>query len=69
MKVTKGERIFNAINYTVLILFALTCLLPFVHIVAVSLSERSAVESGHVSFWPIGFQLTAYHFSSLPLRL
>ncbi|WP_319633402.1 carbohydrate ABC transporter permease [Paenibacillus psychroresistens] len=27
-----------------------------------SLSERSSVESGHVFFWPVGFQLTAYEF-------
>jgi putative aldouronate transport system permease protein len=60
MKATKGEKIFYATNYVVLGLIALTCILPFIHIVALSLSERSAVDSGHVFFWPVGLQFTAY---------
>ncbi|OXM86585.1 carbohydrate ABC transporter permease [Paenibacillus rigui] len=62
MKPTTGEKIFYLINYIILAGFALTCLLPFVHIAAVSLSERGAVESGHVSLWPIGLQVSAYKF-------
>lgn len=62
MKPTWGDRCFYAINYTLLILVALSCLLPFAHIAAVSLSDKSAVDSGHVWFWPIGFQLAAYKF-------
>ncbi|KRF30499.1 carbohydrate ABC transporter permease [Paenibacillus sp. Soil787] len=60
MKATKGENIFYAANYVVLGLIALTCILPFIHIVALSLSDRSSVDSGHVFFWPIGLQFTAY---------
>ncbi|NOU67431.1 ABC transporter permease subunit [Paenibacillus sp. LMG 31461] len=60
MKATRGENIFYTINYIVLGLIALTCILPFIHIVALSLSERTAVDSGHVAFWPIGMQFTAY---------
>ncbi|OCT12088.1 ABC transporter permease [Paenibacillus pectinilyticus] len=60
MKATNGEKIFYTINYVVLGLIALTCILPFIHIVALSLSERSAVDSGHVFFWPVGIQFTAY---------
>lgn len=60
MKATKGEKIFYGVNYVVLAAIALTCLLPFIHIIALSLSERSAVDSGHVFFWPVGLQLTAY---------
>jgi putative aldouronate transport system permease protein len=45
-----------------LTVLALTCLLPFIHIIAVSFSDRASVESGHVFLWPIGFQLTAYKF-------
>ena len=60
MKATRGEKIFYAINYVLLGLIALTCILPFIHIVALSLSERSAVDSGHVFFWPVGLQFTAY---------
>lgn len=60
MRATKGEKIFYAVNYVVLGLIALTCILPFIHIVALSLSERSSVDSGHVFFWPVGLQFTAY---------
>ncbi|NHN29786.1 carbohydrate ABC transporter permease [Paenibacillus agricola] len=60
MKATKGETIFYAVNYIVLAAIALTCLLPFIHIIALSLSDRAAVESGHVFFWPVGLQFTAY---------
>ncbi|ANY65723.1 ABC transporter permease [Paenibacillus sp. BIHB 4019] len=62
MRSSLGERVFYVINYLLLALLGLTCLLPFIHIVAVSLSERGAVESGHVFLWPVGFQFTAYSF-------
>ncbi|GAA4836501.1 carbohydrate ABC transporter permease [Paenibacillus vulneris] len=62
MKATTGEKCFYALNYMALAAIALTCLLPFLHIIAVSFSERGAVESGHVFLWPVGFQLTAYKF-------
>ncbi|MFX3634211.1 MAG: carbohydrate ABC transporter permease [Candidatus Pristimantibacillus sp.] len=62
MKQTAGERTFYTVNNILLVLLGLTCLLPFIHIIAVSLSSRAAVESGHVFLWPIGFQFTAYSF-------
>ncbi|MGG1554497.1 carbohydrate ABC transporter permease [Paenibacillus ferrarius] len=60
MKPSKGESIFYVINYALLGLIALTCIIPFIHIIALSLSERSAVDSGHVFLWPVGMQFTAY---------
>ncbi|MFC0215530.1 carbohydrate ABC transporter permease [Paenibacillus chartarius] len=62
MKPSWGDRCFYAFNYIFLILIALSCLLPFVHIAAVSLSEKAAVDSGHVWLWPVGFQTNAYRF-------
>ena len=44
----------------VIILFSLTCLLPFVNVAAVSLSSKSAILRGDVSFWPVDFETTAY---------
>ena len=44
----------------VIILFSLTCLLPFVNVAAVSLSSKSAILRGDVSFWPVEFETTAY---------
>jgi putative aldouronate transport system permease protein len=62
MRKTTGERIFYITNNILLVLLGLSCLLPFIHIIAVSLSDRSAVESGHVFFWPVKIQFTAYTF-------
>ena len=44
----------------VIILFSLTCLLPFVNVAAVSFSSKSAILRGDVSFWPVEFETTAY---------
>ena len=44
----------------VIILFSLTCLLPFVNVAAVSFSSKSAILRGDVSFWPVDFETTAY---------
>ena len=43
-----------------IILFSLTCLLPFVNVAAVSFSSKSAILRGDVSFWPVDFETTAY---------
>ncbi|MFD0679695.1 MULTISPECIES: carbohydrate ABC transporter permease [unclassified Paenibacillus] len=60
MNDTKGESLFYAANYIILTLVALSCLLPIINIVAVSLSNQNAVASGFVSLWPIGFNLDSY---------
>lgn len=60
MKATTGEKIFYAINYAILTIFALTCLLPILHIAAISLSDMTAITSGFVGIWPVGFTLEAY---------
>ena len=46
---------------TVLIfLLVLLCTLPFVNVIAVSLSSKSAILRGDVSFWPVEFTPRAY---------
>ena len=44
----------------VIAVFSLLCLLPFVNVAAVSLSSKSAILRGDVSFWPVEFSTTAY---------
>ena len=44
----------------IIIIFSLTCLLPFVNVAAVSLSSKSAILRGDVSFWPVECETTAY---------
>ncbi|OAS19160.1 carbohydrate ABC transporter permease [Paenibacillus oryzisoli] len=60
MKHTRGEKIFYALNYTFLLLIGLSCLLPIVHILALSLSDKHALMSGTVSFWPVNLSLDGY---------
>lgn len=60
MKQTIGDKIFNYINIVFLTVFALLCLLPFINIIAVSLSDNSAIISGKVFLLPVGMNITAY---------
>lgn len=39
---------------------SLLCLLPFVNVIAVSFSSKSAILRGDVSFWPVEFTTLAY---------
>ncbi|MBB6730846.1 carbohydrate ABC transporter permease [Cohnella sp. CBP 2801] len=45
-----------------MILIALTCILPFLHMIALSVSEGHAVDLGRVWFWPVGLDFTAYEY-------
>ena len=44
----------------VILVFSLMCLLPFMNVAAVSLSSKSAILRGAVSFWPVEFETNAY---------
>ena len=54
------SRLFDGFNYLFLTGFAVLCLLPLIHIFAVSLSGRAPAAGGFVSFWPIDFTLENY---------
>ncbi|MGG1514399.1 carbohydrate ABC transporter permease [Paenibacillus oryzisoli] len=53
-------KVFYAINVTLLLLVSILCILPMVHIFAVSLSGKSAAEGNLVTFFPIDFNLESY---------
>ena len=44
----------------IIFLVSLTCVLPFVNVAALSLSSKSAILRGDVSFWPVECEVTAY---------
>lgn len=44
----------------VMLLFVLICTLPFINVIAVSLSSKSAILRGDVSLWPVEFTTKAY---------
>ncbi len=55
-----ASRLFDISIYLMLAVFGSVCLLPLVHMVAVSLSNRSASVGGFVSLWPIGLTVRNY---------
>ncbi|MGI5899089.1 MAG: carbohydrate ABC transporter permease [Christensenellales bacterium] len=60
VKESMGDRIFKGIVTVLVVLLALTCVLPFINLFAISLSDTRPVTSGEVTFWPIGWNTAAY---------
>jgi putative aldouronate transport system permease protein len=58
-----GRKLFHVINYIVLILTSLLCILPFINLLAVSFSSSAAVSAGEVLLIPKGFNTKAYEFA------
>ncbi len=57
-----GRKVFLIFNYVFLTIAGLICLLPFINLLAVSLSSSFAVAAGSVSFIPKEFTLSSYKF-------
>ncbi|WP_139999638.1 carbohydrate ABC transporter permease [Paenibacillus paridis] len=55
-----SNRLFQYSNHVFLSIVALLCILPMIHVLAVSLSSNYATTSFLVKLWPIGFTLDAY---------
>ena len=55
-----GSRLFDVANVVFLVLFAFLCMLPLIHVFAVSLSSRAASQGQFVTMWPIGFTIENY---------
>lgn len=52
--------LFDVILYICMILFMACIILPFMHVIAVSLSAQGPVAAGQVGLWPKGFTLDTY---------
>lgn len=50
----------DVVIVVIITLLCLTCILPFIHLIAKSLSSNRAVLSKEVFFWPIEFNVDAY---------
>ncbi|MBE6109105.1 MAG: carbohydrate ABC transporter permease [Erysipelotrichaceae bacterium] len=59
-KLELSELIFKILSYTMLCIFALCCLYPFVFAVSAAISGRSAVEYGSVVLFPKDIQFEAF---------
>jgi len=62
IKTSFAEKCFSVFNYLLFIAIGLTTLLPFVNLIAKSLSSESAVISGKVGLFPIGIQFDTYKY-------
>ena len=59
---TQGQKVFGIFNSMVLIILALVCLLPFWHVISLSLSSNGPVLAGRVRFWPVDFTIEPYKY-------
>ncbi|WMT43022.1 carbohydrate ABC transporter permease [Paenibacillus sp. D2_2] len=57
---TVPYKIFSACNIVILALISFLCLIPLIHILAVSFSSSSAATANIVSLWPVNFTTIAY---------
>ncbi|SDX89491.1 carbohydrate ABC transporter permease [Paenibacillus sp. CF384] len=57
-----GRVLFMVVNTIVLIGVTLLGILPFIHLLSVSLSSNIAAVAAQVKLWPVGFTLDAYQY-------
>ena len=54
------DKVFKIVTISVVVIIAACCLFPFLHILAISFSNKTAVIRGDVLLWPVNFDLSAY---------
>jgi len=59
---TRPYKIFLVFNYSMLIILGLVCVLPIIHIFAISLSSQGPIARGQVSFWPVDLTWSGYQY-------
>lgn len=59
-RISNGDRVFNIITITLVLLLTLIVLLPLMNIIACSFSKPAAVSSGKVLLLPVDFTLDNY---------
>lgn len=57
---TASYRIFSVANTLVLLCLSLMCIIPLLHVLAVSFSAKSAADANLVGLWPVQFSTEAY---------
>ena len=63
IRVTAGRRVFLVINYLVLALAAVMCILPLINVLAVSFSSSAAAAAGYVKLLPVQFTTSSYKYA------
>lgn len=62
IRMSAGERIFQALNYLFFAIVSWTTLFPFLNLLAKSLSGEEAVLSGRVTLFPVDIQFGTYAY-------
>ncbi len=62
MQKNRGARLGQTVNYALITVFSLICLLPFIHMIAKSFSGATAVSAGRVTFWPLDVTANTYRY-------
>ncbi len=63
MQTTRKRKRFSigqAVIVIFMLLMILICVMPFLNVIAISFSSKTAIQSGKVTFWPVGFNTQAY---------
>ena len=60
-RISKKSMTFYVVNDAILILLAVICIYPVIHMLSVSLSNQSAVAANQVNLLPVGFNFASYH--------
>lgn len=61
IKESISRRVYLKINVLLLLLIAVVCLVPILHVIALSLSSSSAVMAGRVTLWPVQPTFASYN--------
>jgi putative aldouronate transport system permease protein len=62
MKTGISRKVFMSFNLVFLLVISLMCVLPFINLLAISFSNKDAVSTGQVTFFPVGFTTGSYTF-------
>jgi putative aldouronate transport system permease protein len=57
---TRGYQLFTILNYFILFIAGLLCILPIIHILAISFSASAPANAHLVGLWPMGFNIESY---------
>ncbi|NLG25464.1 MAG: carbohydrate ABC transporter permease, partial [Clostridiales bacterium] len=56
----KRLNMIDALIILVILILTVSCLVPIINTIAISLSDKTSAALGRVYFWPIGFNAQAY---------
>jgi putative aldouronate transport system permease protein len=59
-RTSPSRMIFSILNYVLIVFLALICVLPFIHVAAISFSSAAAAAANKVTLWPVDAHTYAY---------